>query len=180
MWNMRETSGKDRRLLMTENILAKLFEHNNWANLQIIQACSALRDEQLDAEPQTATKGSIRSTMSHLINSQEDYLSQLMGIEARFNWQAPPDFAELQQAASNTGEGLIILARSESNKSLNTKFEKDGYSVEPWVVMVQAINHATEHREQIKSMLSSLGITPPRIDGWAYGRFTNALIQLST
>ncbi len=29
---------------MTENFLVKLFEHNNWANLQIIQACSALRD----------------------------------------------------------------------------------------------------------------------------------------
>jgi uncharacterized damage-inducible protein DinB len=29
--------------------------------------------------------------------------------------------------------------------------------------MVQSINHATEHREQIKSMLSALGVTPPDI-----------------
>jgi uncharacterized damage-inducible protein DinB len=103
-----------------------------------------------------------------------------MGIEPRFNWQTPPDFDELRQAATNTGEGLIALTQDESSKSLQTKFEKDGYSVEPWLVMVQAINHATEHREQIKSMLSNLGITPPRIDGWAYGRITNALIQLSS
>jgi len=54
---------------------------------------------------------------------------------------------------------LIALAQNESSESLKTKFEKDGYFVEPWVVMVQAINHATEHREQIKSMLSSLGMT---------------------
>ncbi len=87
---------------MNENILTKLFEHNNWANLQIVQICTTLSDEQLDAEPQTATKGSICSTLWHLINSQEDYLSQLMGIEPRFNWQAPPDFDELQQAASST------------------------------------------------------------------------------
>ena len=167
-------------MLMNENILTRLFEHNNWANLQIIQACSALSNEQLDAEPQTVMKGSIRSTLSHLINSQEDYLSQLMGIEARFDWQTPPNFDELQQASSHTGEGLITLARNESSGSLKTKFQKDEYSIESWVVMVQAINHATEHREQIKSMLSSLGITPPRIDGWAYGEVTNALIQLST
>ena len=32
---------------MTDNFLFKLFEHNNWANLQIIQACSSLSDEQL-------------------------------------------------------------------------------------------------------------------------------------
>ena len=52
--------------------------------------------------------------------------------------------------------------------------------MEPWVVMVQAINHATEHREQIKSMLSALGVTPPSIDGWDYGEVTNALIPIST
>lgn len=38
---------------MTINILEKLFEHNNWANLQIIQACASLSDAQLDAEPQS-------------------------------------------------------------------------------------------------------------------------------
>jgi uncharacterized damage-inducible protein DinB len=44
--------------------------------------------------------------------------------------------------------------------------------------MVQIINHATEHREQIKSMLSALGVTPPDIDGWDYGASTNALIPI--
>jgi uncharacterized damage-inducible protein DinB len=165
---------------MDENILTRFFEHNNWANLQLIQTCATLSDEQLDAQPQTATKGSIRSTLQHLINSQEDYLSQLMGIMARSNWRAPSDLDELKQAASSTGEGLIALAQNESSDALKNSFQMDGYSIEPWVVMVQAINHATEHREQIKSMLSSLGITPPRIDGWAYGKVANALIQLST
>jgi uncharacterized damage-inducible protein DinB len=48
--------------------------------------------------------------------------------------------------------------------------------VEPWVVIVQIINHATEHREQICSMLNALGITPPDMDGWAYGEATEALV----
>jgi len=42
---------------MAENIPGKLFEHNNWANLQIIQACVALSDEQLDADPSRPRKG---------------------------------------------------------------------------------------------------------------------------
>lgn len=45
--------------------------------------------------------------------------------------------------------------------------------------MLQVINHATEHREQIKSMLSALGVTPPDIDGWDYGEATNALVSIS-
>jgi hypothetical protein len=36
---------------MTAYILGRIFEHKNWANLQIIQACSALSDEQLDTVP---------------------------------------------------------------------------------------------------------------------------------
>ncbi len=33
---------------MTENILAQLVEHNNWANLQVLDACETLTEEQLD------------------------------------------------------------------------------------------------------------------------------------
>jgi uncharacterized damage-inducible protein DinB len=172
---------------MTENFLVKLFEHNNWANNQIIQACSALSDEQLDAEPQSATKGSIRRTLVHLVTSQRGYLALLTlpAPSGRKPIEARPDvplaFAELQEAASLSGEGLLSLARDESSKPLKTRLQtKDGYWVEPWVVMVQTINHATEHREQIKSMLSALGVTPPDIDGWDYGEFTSALTPVST
>jgi uncharacterized damage-inducible protein DinB len=165
---------------MTENFLVKLFEHNNWANHQIIQACSALSDEQLDAGPQSATKGSIRLTLSHLVTSQQGYLSLLtLPVEARLN--VPPAFAGLQESAKISGEGLLALARDEPGKPLKTQLQtKDGYFVEPWVVMVQAINHATEHREQISSMLSALGVTPPDLDGWTYGEVTNALTPIST
>jgi uncharacterized damage-inducible protein DinB len=45
--------------------------------------------------------------------------------------------------------------------------------------MLQVINHATEHREQIKSMLTALGITPPSIDGWDYGEVSGALVPIS-
>ena len=163
---------------MIESVLVKLFEHNHWANMQILQTCATLSDVLFDAEPDATTKGSIRATLQHLFESQQSYWTQVAGIQPLFNWQTPPDFAELQWAATITGEGLLALAKDESNK-LNLTFHYDGYSIEPWVVMVQAINHATEHREQIKSMLSTLGITPPRIDGWMYGNVTQALVQIA-
>jgi uncharacterized damage-inducible protein DinB len=164
---------------MTENSLVKLFEHNNWANMQIIRACYALSDEQLDAEPQSATKGSIRGTLSHLVTSQRGYLALLtMPVEARPT--TPLTFGELQESANKSGEGLLALLRDDGNFPKTRLQTRDGFSVEPWVVMVQIINHATEHREQIKSMLSALGVTAPNIDGWDYGEVTNALIPIST
>jgi uncharacterized damage-inducible protein DinB len=163
---------------MVENILVKLFEHNNWANSQIIQICSSLSDEQLDAEPQSATKGSIRRTLTHLVSSQQSYLSLLtVPIEKRHHVSLA--FAELQESARKSSEGLLALVRDEPDKLPKSRLQTtDGYYVEPWVVFVQIINHATEHREQIKSMLSALGVTPPDIDGWAYGEVTNTLIPM--
>jgi uncharacterized damage-inducible protein DinB len=165
---------------MTENILKKLFEHNTWANLQMIQACSALSNEQLDAQPQSVTKGSIRRTLWHLVDSQRSYLSTLTG-RPRVAWEAAPSFDELRESASFTGEMLLELTREEPNAHLEERKQtRDGYLVEPWVVMVQIINHATEHREQISSMITSLGMTPPDLDGWAYGKAMNALTPLTT
>jgi uncharacterized damage-inducible protein DinB len=165
---------------MTENFLEKLFEHNNWANLQIIQACIALSDEQLDAEPPSATKGSIRATLLHLVSAQRNYLRTLtLPLEARRD--APTvAFADLQESVSHSGAGLLALARGEQKPLMPQLQTRDGHLVEPWVLMVQIINHATEHREQIKSMLTSLGVTPPDIDGWDYGEVTHALIPITT
>jgi uncharacterized damage-inducible protein DinB len=165
---------------MSENILAKLFEHNNWANNLTIQACYALSDEQLDAEPQSATIGNIRDTLVHLVRSQRGYLALLtLPVEERPNTSLA--FAELQQSASTSGEALLALARDESSKYFQTRVQtRDGYWVEPWVVMVQIINHATEHREQINSMITALGIEPPNLDGWGYGEATNALAPIES
>jgi uncharacterized damage-inducible protein DinB len=165
---------------MTDHILEKLFEHNNWANLQIIQICSVLNNEQREAAPQSATQGSIRSTLFHLVTSQQAYLNLLtLPLEKRLASVPTPVFAELERLARRSGEALLAVARDGSSLLQKSRIQtRDGYYVEPWVIMVQIINHATEHREQIKSMLSALGVTPPDIDGWDYGASTNALIPI--
>jgi uncharacterized damage-inducible protein DinB len=155
---------------MPENILARIFEHNQWANARIIEACAALTEEQLDAEPVSATKGSIRETLRHLVGSEEWYTFRLAGRERTLPEEGWPGFDALRQAPQSTGEALLALARDPAGKDWSVQYTaSDGYVVTPWVVMVQVINHATEHREQIKSMLTALGVAVPEIDGWDYG-----------
>ncbi|HUE98059.1 MAG TPA: DinB family protein [Anaerolineales bacterium] len=165
---------------MTDDYLARLFEHNNWANAQIIQACSTLSDEQLDAPPQSATEGSIRSTLLHLVSAQYGYLRLLtLPLEQRKD-RAAVEFADMEKSLKDSGERLLELAREVSNLPTERLQTRDDYLVDPWVIMVQIINHATEHREQIKSMLTAFGITPPSIDGWDYGEATKAFVPIST
>lgn len=163
---------------MAENVLAKLFEHNNWANQKILEACTALTDEQLDAPPQSATEGSIRSTLQHIVSAQYGYLRLLtLPLEERRD-RVTMEFADIEKSLKESGEQLSILARDTGKLPATRIQTRDDYLVEPWVIMVQIINHATEHREQIKSMLTALGVTPPSIDAWDYGEFTGALVPM--
>jgi uncharacterized damage-inducible protein DinB len=164
---------------MTENFLVKLFEHNNWANQKMIEACFALSVKQLDAEPQSVTKGTIRRTLVHLVSSQYSYLRTLtLPLEERL--QSPTvEFSELHESACMSGESLLALVRDEGRIPQTRLQTRDGFHVEPWVILVQIINHATEHREQINSMMTALGVTPPDLDGWNYGEATNTLVPIS-
>ena len=161
---------------MTENFLVRLFEHNNWANLRIIETCLTLTDEQLDAQPQSVAKGTIRETLAHMVASQHGYLS-LMTLPVADRKRILPAVSELYDAARRSGEGLIALVRDLSGlkDQLQTM---DGYYVAPFVVLTQVINHAHEHREQICSMLNALGVTPPGMDGWSYGETTGTLVPM--
>lgn len=162
---------------MTESILVRLLEHNNWANLRLLEACASLSDQQLDHRPQSAVHGTIRDMLRHLATSQEDYLWML----TRFDH--PPErgpeltLAELRDVLVQSGGELVAVAQDASADRLPAQIHLvDGYAVEPWVIITQVINHATEHREQIKSSMTSLGMEPPRMDGWVYGRHQEALI----
>jgi uncharacterized damage-inducible protein DinB len=137
-----------------------------------------LSDKQLDTEPHSVTKGNIRETLSHLVTSQRGYLA-LLTLTLAERPTFPLEFSELRESARMSGEGLLALAEGEQKPFEARLKTRDGFHTEPWVVMLQVINHATEHREQIKSMLSALGVTPPDIDGWDYGESTQALVPIA-
>lgn len=163
---------------MSDTALVKLFEHNNWANLLVIRACMALSGAELDAEPHSATKGTIRRTLVHLVNSQASYLRTLtLPLEQRRD-RLEVAFEDLEASARASGDGLLALVKQEAASPVKARLEtRDGYLAEPWVLFVQIINHATEHREQINSMLTALGHPPVDMDGWTFGLATQGLVQ---
>lgn len=165
---------------MSDHVLSRMFEHNNWANLLMIEACSALSDEQLDTKPLAGSEWSIRETLTHIVSAQRGYLSLLtLPVEAR---RADPlAFTQLSESATVSGEGLLALTRNDSDKHLQDRLRtRDGYFVDPWVVLVQAINHATDHRRQISGMLRALGLTAPSLDGWNHAESVGALVPIKT
>jgi len=162
---------------MTRGPLGRIVEHNNWANAALIRACASLTDEQLEATPRSPRERTIRQTLTHLVEAQVGYASML-SPEWRLSADLGPSLEDLARAAGDSGKGLQAVADGEVAVPWESDLlTSDAYVVKPWTVLVQAINHGTEHRHQVCSILRALGVEPPRLDGWGFGEATGAVVQ---
>jgi uncharacterized damage-inducible protein DinB len=151
--------------------LPDFFKYNLWANLRLLEACAHLSDAQLDATTK-GTFGSVRETLMHLFAAEEGYARH-------FNFTGPAPtprladlttfagFDELRRRAERSGKELIAIAE---RGDLSQILHLDGgtYDAPVIVVVIQAINHAIDHRSQIATLLSQQDIEPPDLDGWSY------------
>ena len=154
-------------------MVVELFRHNLWANAVMLDACRDLSDEQLATEL-AGTYGRLDRTLVHLARAQGGYLRTLTdwqpGTDHRLEYDDP--FSGIDRIAEHlrfTGERLIEVARGASaDRVLEDAWNGEPYRFPEWVVLLQAAHHATEHRQQIATMLTNIGVDPPEPDLWAY------------
>ena len=151
------------------SLLVRMFEHNRWANLRAVDACAGLTDATLNATV-AGTAGSVRDTLMHMASAEQRYVWRLSGRQPTYGerdgW---PGSATLQQAFDESGHELITLAE-HANPDAMQEGEYAGFPVA--IIYVQVINHATEHRSQIATILTQQGVKPPDFSGWAWGDHT--------
>ena len=156
-----------------ESFVTKLYEHNRWANLLLLDACKNLSEAQLDAPQVEGTYGSIRQTLLHLAFAEGRYVWRLKGApdpEPPREESGFPGFDDLRARLEESGQALIEAARSTpGDMPISASFGGKDYSYVADLVKVQAINHGTEHRAQVSTLLTQLGIKPPEMDGWSFG-----------
>jgi uncharacterized damage-inducible protein DinB len=150
--------------------LTTIYSHNLWANLLILDQCSALTDEQLeDSIP--GAYGSIIKTLRHIVRAEQAYLSRIStGQQYIFPEDTPPmTIPEMIETARKTGLGLIEWAPKISADDV-VRIDWDGTAtdVSKTIILTQVINHATEHRSQIMAIMTELGVEPPDLQSWAY------------
>ena len=152
-------------------VLETLFRHHLWANLSLLELCSTLSDEQLEAST-VGGYGSIGDTLRHMVRSERFYFSRISTGQL----YRPPEgaqpltFAEMAESLRYSGEGLIEWAPNvQATDSVEVLADNDQpLQVPKAVILTQAINHATEHRAQIMVILTQLGIQAPHLDSWSY------------
>ena len=151
--------------------LIELCHHNVWATERLLDACAGLSDAQLDAD-MTGTFGSIRSTLTHLVGAQERMVTALAGagpVSVNRDRDPFPGLAELRARARTSGEALGgLAATARSGAIARTTWRDETFTLPVWLLLAQAITHATEHRTQIAAILTQQGIEPPGMDVWTY------------
>ena len=156
--------------MQRDDTLMTLFKHNLWANLLLLEHCSRLTDGQMAASI-PGSFGSIYETWVHMVKAERSYFSR---ISTGQRYAEPPDeapmtWADMAASLRRTGEGLLEWVHQVGADDLVT-IDWDGTprEVPKTIIITQIINHATEHREQIKAIMTELGIEPPDLQGWAY------------
>ncbi|HEX8231135.1 MAG TPA: DinB family protein [Chloroflexia bacterium] len=149
--------------------LETLFQHNLWANMRLMEACRDLDDAVLDSIV-PGTYGTVRDTLGHIARAEAGYYRRLTGKEVdRTGWGEVPTLEQLTEALRFTGEGLIQAAPGvRESDTLQVEWQGEKVEFPTGIILLQAINHATEHRSHIATILTQQGITPPDMDGWSY------------
>lgn len=154
--------------------LIDAFRHNTWATRELLAVCRDLDSRQLDATAE-GTFGSIIDTLWHLIAAESGYAARLTGERPTFDADAddPPTVAEM--------EAYVDELSDRWERFLSTPFDAERLFPITWwetprqvldvpagVVLAQAIHHGTDHRSQICTDLTVIGIQPPELGVWEY------------
>lgn len=152
------------------DLIADFYRQNEWANLALIDACRGLTDEQLDATAE-GTYGSIRDTLRHIVSSECAYAYRLgdASIERIGSDDPWPGFDRLAELAGATAASLTRHAQAVTDEPIRTTGSSHAYDTEPAVILVQMFHHSTEHRSQVNTILTHLGLEPLELSAWEWG-----------
>jgi len=151
-----------------------------WATLRLLDVCRELGPEQLETAVQ-GTYGSILDTMRHLVAADSSYLF----VTTRGRSQ-PIDEEDMDLAAPATEmEGhsdawsSLLAERPDPDEVLERHRDDGSETHAPMGIrLAQALHHGSDHRSQICTALTTLGVEPPSIDVWDFGEHDGRVIEI--
>ena len=164
---------------MNGSLLSDAFGHHVWATLQVIDVCTGLTEDQL-ATTVPGTYGTIIDTVRHTVGADISYLALLSGGAVQDIDEESLDLPALRAAMEAIGPVWSnLLAQDLDPAAMIVRHRDDGSeSGAPLGVrLAQVIHHGTDHRSQVCTALTSLGIEPPEIDVWAYAWTEDRLFE---
>ena len=165
---------------MSGSLLEDACAHHVWATLRVIDACLALSPEQLGtAAP--GTYGSILDTVRHIVGADSSYLFVMTGGRVPLIDEDHMDLPELRTTMESYGAAWSsLLAQDLDPDAVFMRHRDDGSETHApmGIRLAQAVHHGTDHRSQICTGLTTLGVEPPSIDVWDFGVEAGRVVEV--
>ena len=163
---------------MKNETLDRQLSHMAWANTQMFTVLSALPAESL-AYTSPGSEWSVGAIAHHLATAAENYAQRLHGEPRAGKRELPTTAADLQvlAAALVVADAKLRAGAQLPGDEILTwiSFSGEELSVPRWVLVNQAVHHATEHRAQIAGALAANGNTSLDLDALDVWTFNDAL-----
>jgi len=155
----------------TPDTLTTLFQHHLWANLRLVERCMELTGTQL-ASTADGSYGSIFETLRHITTAEKSYFQRISTGKPFPRPENPPEWTLPMMAESlrQSGEGLIEWSsKVPAGETVKVQWWDETIKEVPKaIIFAQALCHATEHRSQVMTIMTQLGIEPPDLQSWQY------------
>jgi uncharacterized damage-inducible protein DinB len=163
-------------------LMEDAFAHHVWATLRLVDTCLALSPQQLETTV-PGTYGSILDTLRHCIGSDAWDLFVATGDRDSLIDEDDMQLSELRAAMESHGPAWSRLLAQDLDPDavLDEVDEDDGYerNIAMGIQLAQALHHGTDHRSQVSTVLTALGVEPPTIDVLEFGIQEGRVVEIT-
>ncbi|MGZ5299961.1 MAG: DinB family protein, partial [Actinomycetota bacterium] len=127
------------------------------------------------------TYGSILETVRHLVGADSSYLFVTSGERTSPIDEDRMGLPELRAAMESHGAAWSrLLAEDLDPDAVLVRRRDDGSETHApvGIRLAQALHHGTDHRSQICTALTTLGVEPPFIDVWDFGLQDGRVVEV--
>ena len=151
------------------------FRHNTWATRELLVVCQSLTETQLHMTA-PGTYGSIIATLWHTVRSDAsspatDGRRTVLGLARRSSTESCN--AGRIPRRPRRALGTLLAQPFDADRTFVIKWDDDAdFAVPAGVVLAQALHHGNEHRAQICTVLTSIGVPAPDLGVWEFAAAT--------
>jgi len=163
---------------MSGSLLDAAFAHSTWATMRILDACAGLSADDLQTNV-PGTRGPMIDTLRHIVSADAVDLEIATGetaIEAD-----EMSIEELRDATEHIGAAWarFLSGSIDPDQMVREVDDSDGYERNAPLSfrLAGTLEHGTDHRSQICTALTTLGVEPPKIDVMNYGIATDRVTE---
>jgi len=161
---------------MAFDYVERMFRYSDWANGRLLEAASALNDEQLDRAMEIGL-GSLRATLKHIYDGERVWLARWQG-HSETPWpsyEVRPAVAalagEFKKTAGEREAFLRTVTQADLERVVTYRDSKGSlFAATLGDMILQTINHSAHHRAQAVNMLRRLGAGLVELDYMAFVR----------